>query len=89
MTTFNISNSTIANLNLGNVVGDLNSSIQNLNTEGCNELAKEIRNMTEAIASSKDLKDDARRELLEHLAVVSAEAAIVPPQLEMEKAFSR
>lgn len=78
VTTFNISHSTIANLNLGNVVGDLNSSIQQLNTEGRNELAEGFRKMTEAIGSSQDLDDDARKELLEHLAVVSGEAAMAP-----------
>jgi hypothetical protein len=42
VTTLNISNSTIANLNLGNVVGDLNSSIQQLNTGGHAELAEAL-----------------------------------------------
>src|ERR1039457_4178773 len=58
--TFNISNSTIANLNLGTVVGDLNSSIQQLNVEGRKELAEEFRKMTEALGSSQELNDDAR-----------------------------
>jgi hypothetical protein len=82
-TTFNISNSTIANLNLGNVVGDLNSSIQHLNSEGRNEMAEGFRKMTEAIGSSQDLNDDARKELLEHLVVVSGEAAKPPEKRKM------
>jgi hypothetical protein len=81
--TFNISNNTIANLNLGNVVGDLNSSIQQLNTEGHKELAEVVRKMTEAVASSEELQDDARKEMLEHLAVVSEESAKAPERRKM------
>jgi hypothetical protein len=83
VTTFNISHSTIANLNLGSVMGDLNSSIQHLNTEGRNELAEEFRKMAEAIGSSQDLNDDARKEMLENLSVVSEESAKPPEQRKM------
>jgi hypothetical protein len=81
--TLNISNSTIANLNLGNVMGDLNSSIQNLNAMGRNEVAEGLKGMTEAIASSQDLGDDARKDALEHLAIVSTEAAMPPEMRKM------
>jgi hypothetical protein len=81
--TFNISNSTIANLNLGTVVGDLNSSIQQLNVEGRKELAEEFRKMTEALGSSQELNDDARKEMLEHLSVVSDESTKPPEQRKM------
>lgn len=81
--TFNISNSTIANLNLGTVVGDLSSSIQQLNNAGRKELAEEFRKMTEAIGASAELRDDARKELLEHLSVVSDESAKPPEERKM------
>jgi hypothetical protein len=81
--TFNISNSTIANLNLGNVVGDLNSSIQQLNTAGCTELAEGFRRMTDALGSSQELNDDSRKEMLEHLSVVSGESAKPAEQRKM------
>jgi hypothetical protein len=42
-----------------------------------------IKEMTEAIASSQDLGDDARKDALEHLAVVSAEAAMPPEMRKM------
>lgn len=74
-TTVHISNSTISNLNLGNVVGDLNSSIQQLDTEGRNDLAEALRNLTEAVGASGDLNDEIRKEMLEHLSIVSGEAA--------------
>jgi hypothetical protein len=81
--TFNISNSTIANLNLGNVVGDMNGSIQQLNNDGREDLAEEFRKMTEALVFSGELEDGARRELLEHLSVVSDEAAKPSEQRKM------
>jgi len=74
-TTVHISNSTISNLNLGNVVGDLNSSIQQLSTEGHDELADALRKLTEGVGASADLNDLVRKELLEHLSIVSEEAA--------------
>jgi hypothetical protein len=80
---FNISYSTIANLNLGTVVGDLNSSIQQLNTAGQKALAEEFRKMTGAIGGSQDLNDEARKEMLEHLSVVSEESAKPPEQRKM------
>jgi hypothetical protein len=73
--TVHISNSTISGLNLGNVVGDLNSSIQQLNTEGRNELADTLKKMTEAVAVSTELDDSVRKDVLEQLSVVSGEAA--------------
>jgi hypothetical protein len=81
--TFNISNSTIANLNLGTVVGDLNSSIQQLGVEGRRELAGEFRKMTEALGSSPELNDDSRKEMLEHLSIVSNESAKPAEQRKM------
>jgi hypothetical protein len=83
MTTVNISNNTIANLNLGNVVGDLNGSIQQFDAGGQKELAEEIRTMSEAIGASKDLTGEAKKELLEHLSVGSAEAAQPPEKRKM------
>lgn len=80
VTTLHISNSTIANLNLGNVVGDLNSSIQELATTGRAELAEEIRKLTDALGSSPEVGDDVRKEMLEHLSVVSEESAKPPEQ---------
>lgn len=74
-TTIHISNSTIANLNLGTVLGDLKGSIQQLTTEGQNSLAESLRKFTEAVASSAEIEDPVRKELLEHLSVVSGEAA--------------
>jgi hypothetical protein len=75
--TFNISNSTVTNLNLGTVLGDLSASVQLLNNHGQNEFARQIQDLTEALASA-NIPDDQRREFLEHLAVVSSEVSLPP-----------
>jgi hypothetical protein len=73
--TISISNNTIANLNLGNVVGDITGSIQQLNASGRNDLADAFKRITEAIGASPEISDEVRKELLEHLSLVSGEAA--------------
>lgn len=78
LTALNISHSTIANLNLGTVVGDLTASIQSLVGQGQDDLADALRRLTEAITASNELGDAQRKELLEHLSLVSTEAALPP-----------
>ena len=70
-----ISNSTIGNLNLGAVGGDLVSSIQQLSNEGHDDLAKRFEEFTKAINSSADFQEGMKKDLLEHLVVVAEEAA--------------
>ena len=74
VTSIHISNSTIATLNLGTVVGDLNSSIQNLTNQGHADMATAIQRLAEAIAASQELQDAQRRDLLGHLSLVGTEA---------------
>jgi hypothetical protein len=81
--TFNISNNTIASLNLGTVVGDLTASVQVLNNHGQAELAKTIQALVEAIAASTELQQEQRKELLEHLSRVSNEIALPPEKRKM------
>lgn len=77
--TLNISNSTIGNLNLGTVVGNLTASVNALNQQGQADLAREIKALAEALAST-DIPNDQRRDLLEHLSVVSYEVTLPPDQ---------
>ena len=72
----NISNSTIANLNLGTIVGDLNGSIQILTTAGQTELAAALRKLTEAISTSVEVAN--KKEMIENLTHISEEAALPP-----------
>ena len=81
--TFNISNSTIASLNLGTVVGDLTASVQALNNQGQQELARTIQLLAEALAGSTELPADRRKELMEHLSLVSEEVARPPEKRKM------
>lgn len=76
----NISNSTIANLNLGTVFGDLNGSIQTLITTGHAQLAEALRQLTEAVTASGELVD--KKEIIENLAYVSEQAALPAEQRE-------
>jgi hypothetical protein len=76
--TFNISNSTIASLNLGIVLGDLNASVQTLTNHGEADLAQSIKTLAEAVATSAEVTEATRKDLLEHLALVSGEAALPP-----------
>lgn len=81
--TINISQSTVATLNLGTVVGELNSSIQTLTNAGQDDLAKSIQQLTEAITASLHSEEPLRKDLLEHLALVSAEAALPAERRKM------
>jgi hypothetical protein len=81
--TLNISNSTIAGLNLGTVVGDLNASVQTLNSRGQPDLANAISKLAEALAKSLDVQPDRQKELLEHLALVSTEMALPSEKRKM------
>ncbi len=81
--TFNISNSTIASLNLGTVVGDLTASVQTLNGHGQKEFAEMVKAVTEAIVTSTEVQGDYQKEILEHLSVVSTAAALPPDKRMM------
>jgi hypothetical protein len=78
ISTLNISHSTIANLNLGTVIGDLNGSIQTLGASGQSDAAEKIREITEAVSGSAEIPNGERKELLEHLALVAGEVALPP-----------
>lgn len=79
-TIFNISHSTIAGLNFGTVLGDLNASVQLLQTHGDQQIADAIEKLTNAIGNSTEIKDTDRKELLENVAQVSKEASSHPDQ---------
>jgi hypothetical protein len=83
LTTFNFSNNTVANLNLGSVIGDLNGTIQQMEETGQEGLAEAITELTAAVGASNELKEGAKKELLEHLSVVSEEAVKAPEKRKM------
>jgi hypothetical protein len=79
-TIFNISNNIISGLNLGTVMGNLNASVQILQTHGGQEIAEAIERLTNAIGNSKEIRDEDRKELLENVAQISREASSDPDQ---------
>ncbi len=79
--TFNISN--LANLNLGTVIGDLNGSIQTLENTGHDQLVRALRELIEGIGASTDLDDNSKKELLEHVSLLSGEVALPAEKRKM------
>jgi len=78
-----ISNSMVGNLNLGTVIGNLNSSIRQLTVEGHKDLGAALSKLSEAILISDELGDSAKKELLEHAAFVSGEMTLPEEQRKM------
>ncbi len=73
----NINNSTVAALNLGTVMGDMNATVATLQGQGDQKLAEAIRALTEAIAKDEKLGDN-RRDAIEALSTIG-EQAVLPP----------
>ena len=68
------------NINLGNVLGDLSTSVQTLNQSNQKDVAAAIQKLVEAIQSSDEMNDAVRPDYLEHLATVSEQVAKPPEQ---------
>jgi hypothetical protein len=79
-TILNISNSTLAGVNFGTLLGDLNASVQILQTHGGQKIADAIGKLTDAVRKSTEIDDAHRKELLENVAQVSKEASSHPDQ---------
>ncbi len=73
-----ISNNTIAKLNLGTVLGDLNASVQSLQNNGAPQIADIIQKLTSGISNSTAIKDADRKDLLENLALISNKVSSEP-----------
>jgi hypothetical protein len=66
------------NVNLGTVLGDLNTSVQTLKGTDLKDIANVIATFGAEIQTSVELNDVARQEYLEHLATLS-EQVVKPP----------
>lgn len=75
-----ITNSTIGVFNLGDIVGDLNTSVQSFAEHGQQCIADAITKLGDKIAKSEEIKDEHRKDLLENLAQVSKEGLVPPDQ---------
>ncbi len=77
-----ISNSTVAGLNLGSVVGDMNTTLTALQEQGSKEVAEALKILSEAIAEDIQL-GDARRELLENVSALGEQAKLASEERKM------
>jgi len=75
--TVNISGGIVGALNLGTVVGDMNTAMGSLQARGGEELAQALKRLTEAVVKAEELGEQ-RREIVEALALVTEQAALSP-----------
>jgi hypothetical protein len=78
--TLNISQSSIANLNLGSQVGQIQSTVGNLHERGLQEIAAAIKGLTESIVGEAGLADVPKREAVEMVSAISEEIAKPPAE---------
>ena len=81
--TVNISQSNIAALNLGTIVGDIHGAIHNLYGAGHQDLADAIKKLIEALTQTSEMTHQVKREMLEHLAFVASESSVLPEHRKM------
>lgn len=74
----NIQNSNIANLNLGSQVGTINAALESISSGGQQEFAQALKELTEAVISQQGLSDNQKREVIQALSTVAAEAPKKP-----------
>jgi hypothetical protein len=75
-----LNNSTIHQLNLGTVVGDMNNSVTALQETGHAEFAQALKAFTEQVANADEVPTQARKELIQNVALVGEQAALPPEQ---------
>ena len=77
----NIDRSIIGMLNTGSIqdVQQIDINVKTIAEAGQVDIANAIKALTEAVASSKDVSDQQRTEILDQLNLVSSEAAIPAP----------
>ena len=77
----NISNSSVSNLNLGSQVGSINSVLQSISGEGeAQDLAKVLKEITEAVVADAILQDSQKREAVQALSDVAKQAQLNPTE---------
>lgn len=79
MITINISQSQVAALNLGQVIGNIEGTVSGLNAAGHRDLAEAIKTLTEVIAAEASLSEAGKREAVELVSALGEELAR-PPQ---------
>jgi hypothetical protein len=78
--TYNFNNATVANANFGTQIGTITASIESVRKEGGKgaEFATALKTLTEGVVNSQDLNDTQKKEVLEALELLGAEAQQPP-----------
>jgi hypothetical protein len=71
-----LNNGTVNQLNLGSVLGDINNSVTTLEEAGQTLFANALKTFTEHVAAVEDVPAETKREMIENLALVGAQAAL-------------
>jgi hypothetical protein len=71
--TINIHHGIVGTLNLGTIIGDIQANLSTLKADGHDQVVEALKRLTEEIGDAQEL-GDGRREALEQVAVISAEA---------------
>lgn len=77
--TINIHHSTVGSLNLGTIIGNIQANLSALKADGHDQVVEALKGLTEAIGNAQEL-GDGRREALEQVALISAEAEKPPAE---------
>ena len=75
---FKISDSQIGNLNLGTIIGDVESNLTILG-DGAKEIRNGLTRLTEAVLNDEQLEEGAKRELIERGTRAGRKVVLVPP----------
>lgn len=75
-----IQNSVIHQLNLGDVLGDMNSSVSTLQEAGNQELAHALKALIEQFGSSSAAAPEVKKDAIENLALIGQQATLPPEQ---------
>jgi hypothetical protein len=73
-----VQGSTIGQLNMGEVVGNIETNLKAVTGPSAEELAQVLKSLVEAIAADGALPDDAKREALQNIDVLASAAAQAP-----------
>ena len=79
--TINISQSQVAALNLGQVIGNIAGTVSGLNAVGQRDLADAIKRLTEVIAAEPSLPEAEKREAVELVSALGEEFARRPEEV--------
>ncbi len=76
----NVSGGQIGNLNLGKIIGNINTSLKSIEADAGDKVATAIKAVGDSILSSKDLSETSKKDALEQLDGLATEAKAAEPE---------